>query len=75
MVSKKRHLLKAITWRIVGTIDTMVVAFIITGNPLTGLKVGGMEVLTKITLYYLHERAWLTSKYGINKTLIPKKVK
>lgn len=56
--SHKRHIAKAVTWRIVGTLDTMVLAWIISGNPLIGLKVGGAEVLTKMLLYYLHERVW-----------------
>lgn len=67
IVSCKRHILKTITWRIVGTLDTMVLAWVITGNPLTGLKVGGAEVVTKMILYYLHERAWYRSKFGIEK--------
>ena len=66
-VSRKRHILKTITWRIVGTLDTMVLAWVITGSPVTGLKVGGAEVITKMVLYYLHERAWYRSTFGINK--------
>lgn len=54
----KRHILKAVTWRIVGTLDTMLLAWLITGNPMTGLKIGLAEVLTKLVLYYLHERLW-----------------
>jgi uncharacterized membrane protein len=56
--------IKAISWRAVGTIDTMVLATIITGNPFTGLKIGGTELLTKIILYYLHERAWARLPLG-----------
>ncbi|WLD24707.1 DUF2061 domain-containing protein [Flavobacterium dauae] len=56
--SHKRHIVKAITWRIVGTIDTMLLAWIISGNPLIGVKVGAAEVLTKMFLYYFHERVW-----------------
>ena len=56
--SYKRHLAKTITWRIVGTLDTIVLSWIITGNPLTGLQIGGAEVITKMVLYYLHERVW-----------------
>jgi uncharacterized membrane protein len=56
--SSKRHLLKAISWRVVGTIDTMTLAWLITGNPMMGLKIGATEVFTKIMLYYLHERMW-----------------
>lgn len=64
-IDRKRHILKTITWRIIGTIDTMVLAWFITGNPLTGLTIGGFEVFTKMILYYLHERAWYKSDFGI----------
>lgn len=50
--------IKAVTWRTVGTMDTMVLGWFYSGNPLTGLKIGLTEVLTKIVLYYLHERVW-----------------
>ncbi|GGD85008.1 DUF2061 domain-containing protein [Planktosalinus lacus] len=60
--SHKRHILKAVTWRVVGTMDTMLLAWWISGNPMTGLKIGVAEVLTKMLLYYLHERLW----YKIN---------
>lgn len=55
---KLRHLLKTITWRIVGTVDTIILGYIITGNINTGLKIGGVELITKMVLYYLHERVW-----------------
>lgn len=64
-IDRKRHILKTITWRIIGTIDTMILAWFITGNPLTGLTIGGLEVFTKMILYYLHERAWYKSNFGI----------
>jgi len=54
----KRHLLKTITWRIVGTIDTMVLGWFVTGSIELGLAIGGFEVFTKLILYYLHERFW-----------------
>lgn len=57
-VSVKRHIAKTITWRIVGTIDTMVLGWIITGNLKFGLAIGGAEVVTKMLLYFLHERVW-----------------
>jgi len=53
-----RHLIKTITWRILGTIDTMIISSIITGNIKIGLAIGGLEVFTKMALYFLHERAW-----------------
>lgn len=60
--SHKRHLAKAITWRFVGTIDTMVLSWIISGNPIFGLKIGVIEIVTKMTLYYFHERIWFNTK-------------
>ena len=65
-VTKLRSLLKTISWRIVGTLDTMALGWIITGSPLVGLKIGALELVTKFVLYYFHERAWLRSKFGTN---------
>lgn len=59
-----RHILKTITWRIIGTIDTIVLAWLITGDPSTGLKIGGIEVITKMILYYIHERVWYKIPFG-----------
>jgi len=68
MVAKKRHILKAISWRIIGTLDTMILSWIITGNWKIGVAIGGVEVVTKMILYYLHERAWYKfSDFGIKK--------
>ena len=55
----KRHLAKTITWRIVGSIDTMLIGWLISGNHLIGLSIGGTEVITKMVLYFVHERLWL----------------
>ncbi len=63
--SRKRHLAKTITWRGVGTVDTMLLSWLITGNPLVGLKIGFAELLTKMILYYLHERVWYRIDYGL----------
>ena len=68
MVSYKRHIAKTISWRIIGTLDTMILSAIITGSWVIGLTIGGIEVLTKMILYFLHERAWYKfSKYGLKK--------
>ena len=56
--SSRISLFKAITWRIIGTIDTMILGWFYSGNLLTGLKIGFTEVVTKIILYYFHERVW-----------------
>ncbi|MFM1878042.1 MAG: hypothetical protein RLZZ241_908 [Bacteroidota bacterium] len=63
--SKSRHLLKTLSWRAVGTLDTIFISWIISGNPLIGLKIGLMEVITKMLLYYLHERIWYKLNFGL----------
>ena len=63
-VTRTRSVFKAISWRIVGTLDTMALGWIITGSPLMGLKIGALELFTKFILYYVHERIWLQSKFG-----------
>ena len=70
MVSRKRHILKTLTWRIIGTLDTMILSWLITGNWKFGVAIGGVELITKMVLYYLHERAWYKfTKYGVDKTI------
>ncbi|MGN6477313.1 MAG: adenylyl-sulfate kinase [Flavipsychrobacter sp.] len=56
--SVRRHLLKSLTWRIVGSLDTTLLGWIVTGKLNTGLKIGGLELFTKFLFYFLHERAW-----------------
>lgn len=63
--SRKRHIAKTITWRVVGTMDTMLLAWFISGDPMIGLQVGAAEVVTKMILYYFHERAWYKLDYGL----------
>lgn len=64
--SRARHFAKTVSWRIVGTVDTMLLAWIITGDPITGLKIGLAEVITKMLLYYLHERTWYRIDFGLS---------
>ena len=67
MVHVKRHIVKTISWRIIGTIDTIILAGLISGNWKIGLSVGGAEVLTQMTLYYFHERVWYKFiKFGVD---------
>lgn len=67
--SRKRHLLKTISWRLIGTLDTVVISWVISGNPMTGLKIGGLEMITKMILYYYHERAWYRINFGLDKII------
>lgn len=67
-VSYKRHIAKTITWRIVGTIDTILLSWLITGDLAVGLTIGGVEVMTKMILYFAHERIWYKwIKFGLTK--------
>lgn len=55
---RQRHLLKTISWRAIGTLDTLLITWLITGSLEIGAAVGGTEVITKMLLYYAHERVW-----------------
>jgi len=68
LVSYKRHLMKTITWRLLGTIDTIFISWLITGDPFIGLTIGFVEIITKMVLYFLHERLWYKSSFGVKKT-------
>ena len=50
--------MKSVSWRIVGTIDTMIISYFITGKLTLALSIGSVEVFTKTILYYFHERLW-----------------
>ena len=64
-VTRKRHIAKTITWRIIGTIDTMLLGWLISGDPMIGVSIGSLELITKMVLYYFHERMWYKTKFGI----------
>jgi uncharacterized membrane protein len=53
-----KSFMKSVSWRIVGTIDTMVISYFITGRLSVAFSIGSVEVLTKTILYYFHERLW-----------------
>ena len=63
----RRSFLKAISWRATGTVDTIVVSFVVTGRLKLALSIGFVELFTKIGLYYLHERVWNRIGYGRTK--------
>ncbi len=65
--SVKRHIAKTITWRIVGTLDTMLLGWFISGDAMIGVKMGGFEVVTKTILYFIHERIWYKMNLGLPK--------
>ncbi len=64
MDTHSRSFAKALSWRATGTIDTMIISFVVTGSIKLAAAIGLTEVVTKSLLYYLHERAWLKIPYG-----------
>lgn len=62
--SKKRSIFKAVSWRITGTIDTFIISFLITGELRYASVISVTEVITKICLYYFHERLWDKITWG-----------
>jgi len=59
-----RSIVKAISWRVIGTLDTIVISWIITGEVTMALSIGLIEVVTKMLLYFFHERIWNLIKWG-----------
>ena len=61
----KRSGVKTGTWRMIASLDTFLLAFFFTGNIGTALSIGGLEIVTKLVLYFFHERAWSRVKFGL----------
>jgi len=59
-----RSILKSISWRTIGTIDTIAISYFITGKLALALSIGTIEVFTKMALYFFHERTWNKIKFG-----------
>ena len=57
-VSRKRSLIKSITWRIFASLDTFIIAWFVTGKSSWAGTIAVLEILTKTFLYYFHERGW-----------------
>lgn len=65
--ANSRHLLKTFSWRGIGTLDTILISFLLTGDAAFGLKIGGIETITKMILYYFHEKLWYRINFGLDK--------
>ena len=75
-ISRESHLrsvLKACTWRVVATCATFAIAYVVTGKPSVAVTIAGVEVVTKIVIYYFHERAWQLIPRGTMRKLIKRK--
>lgn len=60
----KRSLAKTISWRIIGTLDTLLLSWIIIGEASTAALIASVEFVSKMILYFFHERAWTKIKWG-----------
>jgi len=59
-----RSVLKAVSWRMLGTLDTFVISWFLTGKLELASLIAGFEFITKIAWYYLHERVWASIAWG-----------
>jgi uncharacterized membrane protein len=59
-----RSLTKAVSWRLTGSMDTLIITFLVTGKLKWAFTISGVELFTKIFLYYVHERIWHKIDWG-----------
>ena len=64
---KSRSVGKTISWRVLATCDTILISYIITGSFTIAATIGSIEVITKMFLYYFHERAWNKFSFEIGR--------
>jgi uncharacterized membrane protein len=69
----RRSLVKAASWRIVGSIDTFVLSWLFTGRAGVAGAIASTEVVTKMVLYYFHERAWSAVGWGVDESRQPRR--
>jgi uncharacterized membrane protein len=62
-----RSFIKAVSWRAVGTIDTFIISYFVTGKISLASGIASIEVVTKILIYYFHERLWAVVPWGHHK--------
>jgi len=60
----ERSVLKAVSWRTLGTLDTFAISWFMTGRAAIASSIAGVEIITKIAWYYLHERLWASIPWG-----------
>lgn len=65
----RRSGIKTATWRVIASLDTFVLALVFTGNIGAAISIGGFEIITKLVLYFFHERAWSRVKFGLSATV------
>ena len=59
-----RSIVKSISWRVIGTLDTILISWLVTGALTIAFSIGAIELITKMVLYFFHERVWNSIKWG-----------
>lgn len=59
-----RSFVKAVSWRVLGSIDTFVISYFVTHQLVFAASIASVETVTKVVLFYLHERAWAATSWG-----------
>ncbi|TXN36967.1 DUF2061 domain-containing protein [Flagellimonas hymeniacidonis] len=60
----KRSIAKSVSWRIIGTLDTILISWVVTGTLSLAFSIGMVELVTKMVLYFFHERIWNSINWG-----------
>ena len=59
-----RSIFKSISWRVIGTMDTIIISWAVTGELTLAFSIGSIELVTKMALYFFHERVWNSINWG-----------
>lgn len=65
--ASKRHVLKTISWRLIASIFTLIIAYLVSGNATVGIQISTSETISKLLLYYFHEKVWYRINFGLKK--------
>lgn len=59
-----RSVAKAISWRVIGTLDTLLISYLLTGEVAIAASIASIDFVTKMFLYFFHERLWNKINWG-----------
>lgn len=59
-----RSIVKSLSWRTIGTVDTIIISWLVTGTLTLAFSIGAIELVTKMMLYFFHERLWNAIAWG-----------
>lgn len=68
----RRTTFKTGLWRLIASLDTFALAWFFTGSVATAASIGGLEVFTKLALYFVHERIWARLRFGLAEPRVEK---